>query len=281
VVAAFHPATLREALEIRAREQAVPLAGGTDLMVRLRRGAGALPAFERPVVFLDRCPELRYILFLPGDAGLEVGAMVTLAQLADSADVPAPLREALLSMGGPALRSVATIGGNICNASPAADALPFLYAYEARLRLSAAGGERELAIDSFITGPGRTVLQPHEILRSIVIPAWTPSACLWRKVGTRKANALTKVSIAAFAERRGARIRRARIALGAVAPVVLRLKEVEALLEAGRAGGTRGAVRVADAVRAAVHPIDDQRSTAEYRREVAAGLVTSFVEGLA
>jgi xanthine dehydrogenase FAD-binding subunit len=93
VVAAFHPATLREALEIRAREQAVPLAGGTDLMVRLRRGAGALPAFERPVVFLDRCPELRYILSLPGDAGLEVGAMVTLAQLADSADVPAPLRE--------------------------------------------------------------------------------------------------------------------------------------------------------------------------------------------
>ncbi len=281
MVAAFHPATLREALEIRTREGAVPFAGGTDLMVRLRRGAGALPSLERPAVFLDRCPELRGISRLSGDAGLEVGAMVTLAQLADAPDIPGPLREAIMQMGGPALRCVATMGGNICNASPAADTLPFLYAFEARLRVSAPGGERELPIDSFITGPGHTALQPDELLRSIVIPAWTPSACLWRKVGTRKANALTKVSIAAFAERRGAGIRCARIALGAVAPVVLRLKAVEALLESGSARGPGGAARVAHAVRAAVHPIDDQRSTAEYRREVAAGLVTSFVEGLA
>ena len=278
MVSAFHPATLAEALEIRAREGAVPFAGGTDLMVRLRRGAGALPSFERSVLFLDRCPELRGIRRLPG--GLEVGAMVTLAELADCPDVPASLREAVLQMGGPALRCVATIGGNICNASPAADTLPFLYAFEARLRLGAAGSERELAVDSFITGPGRMVLQPHEILHSVILPAWSPSACLWRKVGTRKANALTKVSIAAFAEQRGARIRRARIALGAVGPVVVRLKEVEALLEAGKAGGPDDAARIAEAVRAAVHPIDDQRSTAEYRREVAAGLVTTFVEGI-
>jgi CO/xanthine dehydrogenase FAD-binding subunit len=271
---------LREALEIRAREGAVPLAGGTDLMVRLRRGAGALPAFERPVVFLDRCPELRGVRLLPDGAGLEVGAMVTLAQLADAAEAPEALRQAIMQMGGPALRCVATMGGNICNASPAADTLPFLYAFEARLRLSAPGGERELPIDAFITGPGRTALGPDEILRSIIIPAWTPSASLWRKVGTRKANALTKVSIAAFAEAAGGRARRVRIALGAVAPVVLRLKAVEALLESGSAGGPDGAARVADAVRSAVHPIDDQRSTAEYRREVAAGLVISFVEGL-
>jgi CO/xanthine dehydrogenase FAD-binding subunit len=300
VVETFRPSTLQEALCLRARHGAVPFAGGTDLMVRLRGGAGVLPCFTRPVLFLDQLPGLRGLS--AGGEGLEIGAMTTLRDVAASDLAHSALRDAVAQMGGPALRAIATLGGNVCNASPAGDTLPFLYAFDARLRLVSESGERVVAISDFITGPGRTRLRPDELLRSVLIPAWLPSRALWRKVGTRKANALTKVSIAAFADlgdtggtgaggtaalpadgaRAGAALSRVRIALGAVGPAVVRLTAVEALLE-GAAVSDIGALgpRIRDAVRGAVHPIDDQRSTADYRREVAAGLVEDFVSGLA
>jgi CO/xanthine dehydrogenase FAD-binding subunit len=280
VVEVFRPATLEEALAIRARTSAVPFAGGTDLMVRLRRGAGAVPGFTRSVLFLDRCTGLRGVT--AGRDSIEIGAMTTLQDLAGSGLVHPALREAVLQMGGPALRTVATIGGNVCNASPAGDTIPFLCCFEARIRLASESGERTVAIADFITGPGKTCLRPDEILRSIVVPGWTPDRYLWRKVGTRKANALTKVSIAAFAELSRGRIARVRIALGAVGPTVVRLKDVEGMLESAARRGIPGTgPRVREASAAAVRPIDDQRSTAEYRRAVAAGLVESFALGLA
>lgn len=285
MVDTFRPSTLEEAVALRARQRVAPFAGGTDLMVKLRRGAGALPGFTEPVLFLDRCPELRSLGVK--DGALEIGSMVTLRTLAESSLVPPTLRDALLSMGGPGLRTVATLGGNICNASPAADTLPFLYAFDARVTLVSQAGERAIPIPDFITGPGKTRLRSDELLRSVLIPAWSPSRAMWRKVGTRKANALTKVSIAALADlsdARGphARILRARIALGAVGPTVVRLTSVEALLEgADLEGAARLGESIRDATRAAVHPIDDQRSTVAYRQEVAAGLVESFVLHLA
>jgi xanthine dehydrogenase FAD-binding subunit len=275
-VRAYRPALLAGALDLRAREDAIPFAGGTDLMVKHRKGAGALPSFNGPLLFLDRCPELRGIQPLPEGAGLRVGSMVTLAELADSPLVPGTLREVVLQIGGPALRSVATMGGNICNASPAADTLPFLYAWDATVALASGGGERTLSISDFITGPGRTALRNDEILDSILIPSWSPALSSWRKVGTRRANALTKVSLAAFAD-----FGSARLALGAVAPTVVRLTQVESLLESaledGRAMESIRA-RAEEAVKAAVRPIDDQRSTADYRRAVAVGLVLTFLE---
>lgn len=271
--AVFRPARLDEAIRIRAAEDAIPFAGGTDLMVRLRGCAGALPAFDRPVLFLDLCPELRGIRELPD--GVEIGSMTTLAELASSARVHPGLREAVRQMGGPALRTVATIGGNICNASPAADTLPFLYAFDASVILAGRGRERTIPVREFISGPGRTVLGRTEILRAVVVPAWPPALWTWRKVGTRRANALTKVSLAACASFDRGRISRARIALGAVAPTVVRVEPLETLLETRSTKEARAAC--AAAVVAAVRPIDDQRSTAEYRCEVAVGLVASFI----
>ncbi len=279
MVAAHHPARLAEAVALRAELGAIPFAGGTDLMVKLRRGAGALPGFSRPVLFLDRCEELRVIS--TADGTVELGAMLTLQALSESSLIHPSFREALLQMGGPALRTVATIGGNICNASPAGDTLPFLYAFDAVLTLVSPSGERNVGIAEFITGPGKTTLRQDELLESITIPSWNPTSSLWRKVGTRKANALTKVSVAAFADRDGRLIRRVRIALGAVAPTIVRLYELEAMLVnagAEQLDALNGSVdRV---VQASVRPIDDQRSTAEYRRTVAAGLVTGFIDHL-
>jgi len=276
MVDVFLPSDLREALRIRASRGAVPFGGGTDLMVRLRRGAGAVPEFGSPVMFLDRIPELRVLRLDPG--ALEIGAMTKLADIAASPLVHPVLRDAVLCIGGPALRNAATLGGNLCNASPAADTLPFLYAFGASVRIVSASAERIVPVEEFITGPGKTSLGPSEIVVGVIVPAWEPDIRFWRKVGTRKANALTKVSIAAFAEVSGGRISAARIALGAVAPTVIRLRGAEKCLEGvalvelpGKAAEVR-----AECVMA-VRPIDDQRSTAEYRARVAANLTEEFL----
>jgi xanthine dehydrogenase FAD-binding subunit len=285
----FRPSTLREALELRAAHGAVPFAGGTDLMVRLRGGAGVVPRFDRPVLFLDRCAGLGGIRAV--DGGVEIGAAATLREIAESDLVHPALRQAVSQMGGPALRNVATIGGNVCNASPAADTLPFLSAFDARVRLASAAAERVLGIADLVTGPGRTCLRGDELLASILVPDWRPACSLWRKVGTRKANALTKVSIAGFVDiggagadhesgRRahGAVIARARVALGAVGPTVVRVRTVEALLEGAPLAEVGGLeARARSLTLEAVHPIDDQRSTADYRREVAARLVAELL----
>ena len=277
MVATFHPTTLAEALKIRACHVAIPCAGGTDLLVKYRRGAGALPAFTGPVVLLDRCEELRGIS--AREDLLHIGALTTLADLAASDLVHSSLREAALQMGGPALRTIATIGGNVCNASPAGDTLPFLYAFDAQVRLVAAESEREVPLEQFIVGPGKTSLRPDEILSAILIPTWSPTESSWRKVGTRRANALTKVSVAAFAERKGSRVLRARIAVGSVGPTVIRLRDVEQLLEDVSAKDVERIAQSAhEAALQGVHPIDDQRSSADYRRTVAANLVLAFVQ---
>jgi len=272
----FRPSSLEEALEIRASRRAVPFAGGTDLMVKLRRGAGVLPGFEHPVLFLDRCAELAVLR--DDGAALEIGAMVTLARLAADPLVPGPLAEVARSMAGPGIRSVATVGGNVCNASPAADLLPFLYSHNARVRLISRSTRRTLPVEEFVRGPGATEVGPDELLAALIVPGWSPTVSFWRKAGTRRANALTKVSLFACADTDGAVVHRARLALGAVAPTVVRLREVERMLE-GAAVADLGAVarRALDACAAAVRPIDDQRSTADYRRTAACGLVEHFI----
>jgi xanthine dehydrogenase FAD-binding subunit len=279
VVKTFRPITLEEALEIRAANRAVPFAGGTDLMVRLRRGPGVLPGFVLPVLFLDRCAELAKLQ--PDDRALEIGAMVTLARLAADPLVPRPLAEVARSMAGPGIRSVATAGGNVCNASPAADLLPFLFAHNARARLIAKTSRRTLPVEELVTGPGTTAIAPGELLAAFIVPAWSPTVSFWRKAGTRRANALTKVSLFACADTDGVTVHRARLSLGAVAPTVLRLREVERMLEGAAVADLAGIVRrAAEACAAAVRPIDDQRSTADYRRAVACGLVEHFISAV-
>jgi CO/xanthine dehydrogenase FAD-binding subunit len=133
-------------------------------------------------------------------------------------------------------------------------------------------------VEELITGPGSTRLSPREILASVLIPLREPHIRLWRKVGTRRANALTKVSIAAFADLRDGHLVRTRICLGAVAPTVVRVRTAESWMD-GRtpADLRRGEAELRQAAREAVRPIDDQRSTAGYRRRVAENLVWYFV----
>ena len=277
----YRPTTLAEALEIRGEQSVTPLAGGTDLYVRHRRGNGLPPAIEKPLLLVAHLEELREISF--SDDELSIGAAVPYTTILNDARTPALLASSIRELAAPALRNAGTLGGNICNASPAADAVCPLYTLDAACEVRSARAKRLVPVADLITGPGQTSLAQDELLVSIRIPR--PSRPdgeempFYRKVGTRRANALSKLSIAATASLSpDNKISHAAIALGAVAPTVLRSREIEARI--ARTVSELDDVRdsVLDAYRDLVSPIDDQRSTAEYRRDVAVNLVRQFLD---
>lgn len=272
--------SLAHALEMRKEKGAIPLAGGTDLMVRYKSGSGTLPAFDRPVILVGALPELKGIS--RKEDKLVIGAAETLADIACNPDVPELLRAAAAQMASPAIRNTGTIGGNICNASPAGDTLPPLYALDASVTLTGAGGTRTLPISRFILGPKKTALSADELLTAVAIPMQSYSRWFCRKVGTRKAAALSKLSVAAVADISEGRIQTILIAAGAVAPTVVRCPEAEALLT-GRMTDEIPALLpgVLKLYEAQITPIDDQRSTAVYRKTVTLHLIEDFIRGLA
>ncbi len=298
MVETHRPTGLAEAVELRARTGALPFAGGTDLMVRYRYESGAVPDFGRPILFLDRIEELGCV-DREGDF-LRIGGAGTLTQVLRHPDTPELLREAVRSIAAPALRNIGTVAGNLCNASPAGDSVLALYALGAQVELagydgapSRGGGgagalrERVCAVEDFVTGPGQTVLRDDELVSAILVPLEAAEVSLFRKVGTRRANALTKVAVAGRAslEEGGslgspkAVVEDIAIALGAVAPTVVRSREIEERISGMSLDEIAGAKEeLIAAYEPLVRPIDDQRSTARYRKRVAMNLLRSFFE---
>lgn len=276
MVDAFAPKTLAEGLKIRGEQSVIPFAGGTDLMVRRRSWSGTLPRFEQPTLFLGGIKELQSID--QTDSVLTIGAAATLTALLENALVPEILKKAVIEMASPAIRNAGTLGGNICNASPAGDTLPPLYALGATVVLRSAATRRELPVEEFILGPGKTALAGDELLVAVNIPTVDYNRVYYKKVGTRKADALSKVSFAGLAKVDGEIVKEVRLAVGAVAPRVVRCKEAENLL-AGRSGGEiHGMIdNVMKIYAKEIRPIDDQRSSAEYRRTVALRLVEDYL----
>lgn len=252
----------------------LPVAGGTDLMVLF--AAGNLPA--RRLVSIWNLPELRQIEVFAHE--IRVGAGCTYTDLREHMVVRQEfslLASAAAWTGGIANQNRGTLGGNIVNASPAADSLPALLVYEAELILVSARGERRIPYGIFHTGYKKMELRSDELIRSVCLPRrfanYVPYA---RKAGARNAQAISKVCIAALGRLTGGAIEDVRIALGSVAPVPLRLPETERLLI-----GKTVAPSLLDAARKAacteIQPIDDIRSTARYRAAVAANLVAEFL----
>lgn len=270
MVSTLRPASLKEALDFRAETKALPFAGGTDLMVRRRGYSGTGPHFEEPLLFLDAVEDLKNIMIMDGE--LRIGAGLTLSEILAFEPLPELVRRSVSDIAAPGLRNRATLAGNICNASPAGDSLPPLYVHDAEFVLASIRGERIVAAGKFFTGPGATVLGEDEILTEIRIPILKEGLCYYRKVGTRRANALSKLSAAGYARKDGKRLTDFRFALGAVAPTVLRLSRVEQMV---MEGGTNGPVL--EAAADLVRPIDDQRSTAAYRRQTALNTLMEFL----
>lgn len=244
--------------------QAQWIAGGTDLLVQLRSGRRPKP---EALISLRSVAELTKIQI---GHPVRLGAMVPVAELALHPEIKtrfAALVAAIDVFASQQIRNVATLGGNLCNASPAADTAPPLLVHEARVELTDAGTTRVLALEDFMQGPGETALGPNEILTAVLLdPPATQGRSAFLKKG-RTAMDVAVVSVAAFIEMEGEVCRTARLAAGAVAPMPLRLKAAEAILE----GAKLTDERLAEAARAAteaVAPIDDLRSSAEYRRHL-------------
>ncbi|MCJ8499182.1 FAD binding domain-containing protein [Desulfatitalea alkaliphila] len=246
------------------------MAGGTDLLVRLRQG----PADRRPLICLERMARLNGIT--TENNTVIIGAATPLSAIIADPLVQRHcplLARAAATVGGPAIRNMATLGGNICTASPAGDTLPPLYLLDARLDLAAAHATRQVPIAAFITGPGRTDLRSGELLTAIRIPmAERFGLQHFEKVGRRNALAIAVASLAALIRLTpGGRVAEARLAWGSVGPCVVRCSEAEARLTGRRL--TSETLRAAGAAaRAAVTPIDDIRATTAYRRDLVANL---------
>jgi OHCU decarboxylase len=273
------PRSLTAVLSLLAHEPGewLPIAGGTDVMVQY--SAGKLPA--RKLVSIWNLPELRRIDISADE--IRIGAGCTYTDLREHELINREF--SLLSMsaswtGGIANQNRGTIGGNIVNASPAADSLPALMVYDAELLLVSARGERRLPYANFHASYRKTQLAPDELVRAICLKRqFSGYYSLARKVGARNAQAIAKVCLAGLGHLAGDILDDIRLAVGSVAPVPLRLSETERIIK-GKPIDLQLIQLAKTAAAAEVRPIDDIRSTSRYRTAVVGNLVAEFLEQL-
>jgi putative cofactor-binding repeat protein len=280
------PGNLQAVVQLLADEPGkwLPIAGGTDIMVQY--AAGKLPA--RKLVSIWNLPELRTIEISPDE--ITIGAACTYTQLREHKIIASEfpmLAAAARWTGGIANQNRGTLAGNIVNASPAADSLPALLAYEAELILVSIRGERRMPYLGFHTAYKKMNLAPDELIRAICLRRkFSGYVHYTRKVGARNAQAISKVCLAALGRLRepnsgdaASEIDDIRIAVGSVAPIPLRLTEVERMV-IGKSVDPQLIQSARKAASSAIQPIDDIRSTARYRAAVTGNLVAEFLQQL-
>jgi carbon-monoxide dehydrogenase medium subunit len=274
------PRTLDEAVRFLRRNGAGEprvLAGGTDLIVQLREGRRQAAL----VVDIKHIPELMELRH--DDRTTTIGAAVPCARIYGDAEMrrrfPALIESASL-IGGIQIQSRASLGGNLCNASPAADSVPTLIALGAACGVDGPEGERVVLAEHFCSGPGENALRPGELLVRIVLPAPQPHAgAAFERFIPRNEMDIAVANAAAHVvlSDDGTRFASARVAVGACAPTPLLVREAGEAL-AGQAVGDEAIGRAAEAVRAAVRPITDMRGSAAQRRHLAGVLVRRVIE---
>lgn len=281
----YNPKTIDEAAELLNsldNKNIVILAGGTDVVPKFNSRPEKSGYFDKSAMDLDNCNIVYF-----GDAGLKyieekngkiiIGAMTTMTEILESSlvDKVPVIKEAAKSMAGLTIRNTATIGGNIMNASPAADSVPPLIALGAQVVLYSVDGERCLAIDEFFENPGKTKAKGHEFLKEVRIPLKTGNAS-FIKFGRRKAESLSVVNGASYIEMDGNVCSNAIIALGAVAPTPVRAKKAEAAL-IGKNLTAETIEAAAEIAIGEIDPIDDKRASGEYRKKLVKVLVKRAV----
>jgi len=270
------PASLTDVLTLLNQQPGAwkPFAGGTDLMVLLEAGKLA----HRNYINIWGLSELRGIEAT--DTHITLGALTTYTEVQSDPilrrEFPM-LCQAASETGGLAIQNRGTLGGNIINASPAADSPPALLAYDAEIELVNISGSRWLPYHGFHTGYKQMHIAGDELLARIRLPRNTASVThYYRKVGTRKAQAISKVCLAAVGRMNDGQISDTRIALGSVAPIVVRCVQTENTLR-GRKPGAETIAAACDTLAHEISPIDDIRSTADYRLQVSKNLLTDFL----
>lgn len=275
------PSSLEEALELLGRlgERARPIAGGTDLLLELERGART---GVEALVDLSRIPGLAEISV--SDGIVHLGPLVTHSQVVASAALvegALPLAQACLELGSPQLRNRATVAGNLITASPANDTISALLALDATVTLRSTSGERTMPLAELYVGFRTTALRPDELLVDIAFPVLDARRRgIFVKLGLRRAQAISVVHLAVVVEADGGVVTRCRLAIGSVAPMVLTVPAVDDVLRGRTLDGASIAAAAAAAVEAVV-PVSDVRATADYRRDEVGVMVRRALEALA
>lgn len=275
----YMPNTLGDALKILEETQGILIAGGTDFMVK-HRGYTQSAADERPWISLTRIAALKGI-HETNDA-LVIGSATPLNTILDHPLIPDYIHTVLLKMASEPIRNLATLGGNILNASPAGDSLIFLYALDAVLELASLKGHRHVKIQDFVIGPGKTVIKPDEILVSISIPKdaylHTYNGFTYRKIAQRCSNAISKISFFALSEVNGDEVLSLRMAYGTAGPTIIRSRVLEQyILKLRKSDLNTHMDIILNTLASELSPIDDFRSTSVFRSEVLLNLTRTFL----
>ena len=267
---------INEALDLKLKHNAIVFAGGTDLMVEHLRGSNLIAKFERPVLFINEVNELKGIK--EDENNIIIGALTTFDEIIKSPITPQVLKESALGIAGPPIRNIATIGGNICNASPSADSLPSLYAMDAVLILKSKDSQREVKIKDFITGVSKTIIEEDEILTHIIIPKKNYEYSFYKKIGTRKANALSKLAICALVCKENNKYR-FKISFCTLGITVTRDESIEEKFASSNINEWKNNIKsIQEAYSSIMKPRDSARSTALYRKKCALNLIEYFLE---
>jgi CO/xanthine dehydrogenase FAD-binding subunit len=262
---------IESAIEQCKKENSYFIAGGTDLVTYMAE----FVLSPRVLIDISRLKPLREIT---ADQDVRIGAAVTLTEAGASPVLPACLSAGARAVGSPQIRNLGTVGGNICNASPCGDTLAPLLVLDAELVLVSGEGERKVAAGDFFTGPKQTVRSRDELLREIILPGASREGISgFRKIGKRKGQAISQVNCAVWLKLEREKIRKARVAVGSAAPVPLRLEKTERYLM-GKAPAELEQQVIGSLAAEEVTPIDDVRSTADYRRTVVGGLLWDIIE---
>jgi len=272
----LEPKTIDEALEFLHRYENVKvLAGGTDLIVKLKTGAEIKVDYMMNV---KEIAELNYVRL--EDQVVKIGAVTPLSTIENHPVVREKLpvlSEAIKAMAAIAIRNMGTLGGNLCNSSPAGDTIPPLTVYGARLVLAGKTGTREVVVSDFITGPGKNVLAKDEMLVEVIVPLPEENTGLAFIKKTRVKADISKINTAVLLKRDGDKCTECKIAMGSVAAKVIRVPRAEEAL-IGQKVTPDLMKKAAQIVAEDIKPIDDNRSTAEYRKDIALVIVAEALK---
>jgi CO/xanthine dehydrogenase FAD-binding subunit len=270
------PKNLKEAIAYLNQEEYQVVAGGTDLMIQKRNTADLPPVFNSNILYAFNLDELKYVI--KEETQIRIGSMTSLETLLHHPDVPQILKDVIIEMASPGIRNVATLAGNIANASPAGDSLVALYLMDAIVVLSSLNKERQVSIDKVILGPRKTSIAKNELITEIILPINKFSQTSWVKVGGRRADAISKVSFAGAVKVDKDIVVDFRISLGAIFMTVVRNLEIENRYKNMSVQALKdNTQQVLNDYQKLIKPIDDQRSNKVYRSQVALNLIEDFI----
>ncbi len=271
MIQSYRPETLKEALQIRNQIDCTVFAGGTDLYIRKRQWQGAERRFDNDLLFIHQLSELRKIEV--SDEEIILGACVTQSEIEGDAYLPEFLRMPYRLMGNPAIRNTATVGGNIVNAAQVADSLPVLFALDSQVVLQSIHGERKMPTMDFVIGKYKTGIQTNEILTHVMIPKKNWTDFYYRKIGSRKQNILSKLSVIVLLEKKNDDLTNLAISIGCVNEKPIRDHEIEqGFLESGAIN------QLIDQLYDKMEGQNDKRSSKAYREITSLKLIKDYLE---